>query len=69
MFLMKLLLKLLSFNSKEQLSKTFTYLDVLAMPENLETVVKEEGKEYKQALFNNGQWIFKVKTFGRFTTK
>ena len=43
---------------KEQLSKTFTYLDVLAMPENLETVVKEEGKEYKQALFNNGQWIF-----------
>lgn len=43
---------------KEQLSKTFTYLDVLTMPENLETVVKEEGKEYEQALFNNGQWIF-----------
>ena len=43
---------------KEQLSKTFTYLDVLAMPENLETIVKEEGKEYEQALFNNGQWIF-----------
>ncbi|MEN9548622.1 MAG: hypothetical protein RIR12_1213 [Bacteroidota bacterium] len=43
---------------KEQLSKTFTYLDVLAMPENLETVVNEEGKEYEQALFNNGQWIF-----------
>jgi adenine-specific DNA-methyltransferase len=43
---------------KEQQSKTFTYLDVLAMPENLETVVKEEGKEYEQALFNNGQWIF-----------
>lgn len=43
---------------KEKLSKTFTYLDVLAMPENLETVVKEEGKEYEQALFNNGQWIF-----------
>lgn len=43
---------------KEQLSKTFTYLDVLAMPENLETVVKEEGKEYEQALFNNEQWIF-----------
>lgn len=43
---------------KEQLSKTFTYLDVLTMPENLETVVKEEGKEYEQGLFNNGQWIF-----------
>lgn len=43
---------------KEQLSKTFTYLDVLAMPENLEIVVKEEGKEYAQALFNKGQWIF-----------
>jgi adenine-specific DNA-methyltransferase len=43
---------------KEKLSKTFTYLDVLAMPENLETVVNEEGKEYKQTLFNNGQWIF-----------
>jgi hypothetical protein len=43
---------------KEQLSKTFTYLDVLAMPENLETIVKEKGKEYEQALFNNGQWIF-----------
>ena len=43
---------------KEQLSKTFTYLDVLAMPENLEAVVKEKGKEYEQALFNNGQWIF-----------
>ena len=28
------------------------------MPENLETVVKEDGKEYEQALFNNGQWIF-----------
>jgi len=43
---------------KEQLSKTFTYLDVLTIPENLETVVKEEGKEYEQVLFNNGQWIF-----------
>jgi adenine-specific DNA-methyltransferase len=43
---------------KEKLSKTFTYLDVLAMPENLESVVIEEGKEYEQALFNNGQWIF-----------
>ena len=43
---------------KEKLSKTFTYLDVLAMPENLEIVVKEEGKQYEQSLFNNGQWIF-----------
>ncbi|OFY89616.1 MAG: hypothetical protein A3K10_08930 [Bacteroidetes bacterium RIFCSPLOWO2_12_FULL_31_6] len=43
---------------KEKLSKTFTYLDVLAMPKNLETIVNEEGKEYEQALFNNGQWIF-----------
>lgn len=43
---------------KEKLSKTFTYLDVLTMPENLETVVKEKVKEYEQALFNNGQWIF-----------
>ncbi|MDI9312612.1 MAG: Eco57I restriction-modification methylase domain-containing protein, partial [Limnohabitans sp.] len=43
---------------KEQLSKTFTYLDVLAMPNNLQTIVKEEGKEYEQALFNNQQWIF-----------
>jgi adenine-specific DNA-methyltransferase len=43
---------------KEKLSKTFTYLDVSAMPENLEATVKEEGKEYEQALFNKGQWIF-----------
>jgi len=43
---------------KEQLSKTFTYVDVLELPENLEKTVKEEGKEYEQVLFNGGQWIF-----------
>lgn len=43
---------------KEQLAKTFTYVDVLEMPENLENVVNEFGKEYEQMLFTSGQWIF-----------
>ncbi len=43
---------------KEQLSKTFTYVDVLEMPENLENVIKQEGKEYEQMLFLFGAWIF-----------
>ncbi len=54
---------------KEKLSKTFTYLDVLAMPENLESVVNEEGKEYEQALFNNGQWIFQSENLWKIFNK
>ena len=43
---------------KEQLAKTFKYLDVLEKPENLEKVINESGKEYEQVLFKSGQWIF-----------
>ena len=43
---------------KEKLAKTFTYVDVLEKPDNLEKVVKEFGKQYEQMLFNKGQWIF-----------
>jgi deoxyadenosine/deoxycytidine kinase len=39
------------------------------MPENLETVVKEEGKEYEQALFNNGQWIFQSENLWKIFNK
>lgn len=54
---------------KEQLSKTFTYLDVLAMPEDLETVVKEEAKEYQQVVFNQGQWIFQSENLWKINDK
>ena len=33
---------------KEKIAKTFTYLDILTMPENLENLVQKEGKEGPQ---------------------
>ncbi len=43
---------------KEPISETFTYVDVTEMPDNLETIVKAEGRTFIQNQFINGQWIF-----------
>jgi type II restriction/modification system DNA methylase subunit YeeA len=43
---------------KEQFAKTFTYVDIVEKPEDLEELINEYGQEYQQVLFNSGQWIF-----------